>query len=131
MIAKKYQRKTDQWWRGRKVVFVKKIMSGISAIAPGTVVIVKKKYGGLRIEGNMCPHCGASPIISHVDYSDLVLYDEVVELSRENAQQRAESEHRNTKQNMCVVAYEGKYLVLPYNQEDEWAKEKIVRYFSF
>ncbi len=131
MIAKKWQRKTDQWWRGQKVVVVSEIKNHHFRIAPGTICIVKRKYNGLHIESEHCPHCAVKVSMSNVRYEKFVLYDEVVVTNQSDAAERMKREFKSTGQGRCVMEDDERYLVLPDELASKWNKGIIFSCGSF
>ena len=131
MITKKWQRKTDQWWRGQKVVVIKEIRNHHFSIAPGTICTVERKYNGLHIESEPCPHCGTQVSMSNARYDHFILYDEVVVIEYGKARERMEKEFQSTGQGRCIVEDNGRYLVLPYELASKWNKGTISTRGSF
>lgn len=131
MIAKKWQRKNNDWWRGQKVVVISEIRNDHFCIAPGTICIVKRKYKGLHIESEECPHCNVKVSISNAQYGNFVLYDEVVVVEHEAAIERAQKEFKSTRMGRCVVGDNGRYLVLPHEIGQYYIKDTVYSCGSF
>lgn len=113
MIAKKWQRKNNDWWTQQKVVTIEVVGNSNQQIMKGSVCTVSYKYNGLTLDSPPCPTCGMRISITRVPYRKLVLYDEVVESEHEEAYQRAKKEFAETKKGIGVYKYEREYLVLP------------------
>ena len=72
-IEKKYQRRPSAWWAGRRVKLRFKIQTRSGAyLEAGRVAYVTRKYGGLDIKVDPCPHCGVGFYCMKVPFSDLV-----------------------------------------------------------
>lgn len=113
MIPKKLMRKTNSWWRNKLVLTTKPIANRLGAIPIGTPCKVTRKYGGLHLRTDPCPHCGIVFHVTHVAYSSLMLIDESNMVSDpHDAMERVQA-----KGNGKVVKYDNVYLVLPYNME--------------
>lgn len=53
-------------WAGLKVGTLKPLSNGLCSIAQGTVCVVTRNWGGLRLTSDACPCCGVRVHISRV-----------------------------------------------------------------
>lgn len=112
MIPKKYQNRNNNWWLGQRVITTEAVSNFYGTISAGTVCTVTHKYGGLTIASPRCPKCAVSLRISRVAYGRLIYLDDVLEIEREKAIERAERESADI--DMAVVAWNNGYLVIPH-----------------
>ena len=63
----KYKRQ----WVGLKVRTLKTLSNGLCSIAQGTVCVVTRSWGGLRLTSDPCPSCGIKVHISRVQEYDV------------------------------------------------------------
>ncbi len=114
MIGKKWQKKTESWWRDQRVLTMESLTNRFHVIPAGTVCTVTRKYGGLSLRSEPCEQCGLMVNISKVSYHKLALIDEIVVLSKNTAKILAEAE--GTSDNpMALLKWNGKYLVVPWS----------------
>ena len=52
------RRQTNEWWTGRRLVTRVPINTYSTHIPAGTPVTVERKFKGLEVIGDPCPHCG-------------------------------------------------------------------------
>lgn len=69
--AKKPRLKRD--WVGRRVMVQRKLRNGYVSILAGTVMMVRRNYSGLQLEGDHCGKCGIAPSITKVPEHDVRL----------------------------------------------------------
>ena len=62
-------------WVGLQVRTTVPLKSGYMEFPEGTILTVIENYGGLRLKGPKCPHCGVSIFISGVPERDVVILD--------------------------------------------------------
>jgi hypothetical protein len=72
MTRSEYAKTTEREFRGRRYRLAYSIARGDgSRIAAGTIVEIRRKFGGLTVRTDTCEHCGVSLGIARVDYAAL------------------------------------------------------------
>ena len=75
-IEARWGRQPERWWLGRQLILRHDIETRAGLRAPGgTRVTVRKKFKGLWVQTERCPHCGVSFRVKEVSLMDLAWAD--------------------------------------------------------
>ena len=70
------RRQPDKWWVGRRVRSIGTIETTRgTTFPPGTLFTVTRKWKGLTIRCDKCPHCGIQQSVREIDFQSLVLVE--------------------------------------------------------
>lgn len=70
-----YRKMTEAQLKGRRVVATRDLQTGQIRVPAGTVLTVQRKFGGLDLISDPCPHCGIRPFLRRVPPQALNLLD--------------------------------------------------------
>jgi hypothetical protein len=74
MIGNKlYQRRTEAWFKGKRVRTLCELRNGYAVIPEGAVLTITRKSSGFTLEGEPCEHCRFQVRISKVSPCDVEL----------------------------------------------------------
>lgn len=76
---KEWRRKTEKYWKGKKVRTLRDIQNKAITIPAGTILEITGKYNGADLEGlEVCPHCniGRKIYITRVEPTSLELIND-------------------------------------------------------
>lgn len=79
MIGNKlYQRRTEAWFRGKRVRTLRELRNGYTVIPKGAVLTITRKSSGFLLEGDPCEHCGVRIRISKVSPCEVELVERLI-----------------------------------------------------
>jgi hypothetical protein len=77
MTPAEYAKLRDATVTGRQARLTRPVANGGGyTLQKGTVVTIKRKFGGFEIEGVLCKHCGVQVRVTRVNYGSLDLLPE-------------------------------------------------------
>lgn len=70
------RRQPDRWWAGKRVRSRREIETNRGTVFPhGTLFTVMRKWKGLTLRCDKCPHCGIQQNVKEIDFVDVVLVE--------------------------------------------------------
>ncbi|OPX89033.1 MAG: hypothetical protein A4E53_01641 [Pelotomaculum sp. PtaB.Bin104] len=92
MDKKWYETHTEKVLKGKKCVSLYPLKNGWCTLPEGTVYTITRKYQGLNLTSDKCPHCGAQQHISRVSYRDIqMLPKQPFDINSDSAVERGEA----------------------------------------
>lgn len=79
ITQKEYEKQTEKYWLGKKVITQRELKNGNVVIPAGTVLAIRRKYKGFTLDGvKECPYCkiGRLLYIAKVPPMDVSLLEE-------------------------------------------------------
>ena len=75
MDRKTYEKTTEQQFKGRRVISLRKMRTGMFELPPGMSWTIERKQGGFNLLSDPCPHCGIRAYMSKVRPQDVDFTD--------------------------------------------------------